>query len=64
MANTVAQMTKEELREMLENLIEQKLLSCLATPMKAWKSERRSGIGFCDKGRQLLQVNVENSLKT
>lgn len=32
MANTVGQMTREELREMIETLIEQKLLELLGDP--------------------------------
>ena len=41
MANKVAQMTKEELKEMMETLIEQKLLELLGDPDEGLEIRRR-----------------------
>ena len=63
MATTVSQMTRSELKEMIEEIIEQKLLELVGDPDEGLPIKSWSVVGSCARNRLLQRVNGANRLK-
>ena len=62
-AAKVAQMTRDELKEMIDTTVEQKLLELLGEPDEGCLSRNRFARDWCDNKRWFRRASVAGRLK-